>query len=202
MGVTDRQLRALRGASASTVATVLAAVSHTVGGGAAPAPLLVVAMAAVLALPAILVVGRRPRLPRVIAAVVTTQAAFHLAFLALGSPVSTRVAATAHAGHLHPATLGHPPLSDAATLSAPADGLMLAAHAVAALVTTVLLWRGEQLLRSVAAWASARLLRVVARPSERARHRLPFRSDRRAERASRRFHDIRLQRGPPALSLA
>ncbi|WP_324012016.1 hypothetical protein [Microbacterium sp. JZ37] len=200
--MTDRQLRALRGASASTVATVLAAVSHTVGGGAAPAPLLVVAMAAVLALPAILVVGRRPRLSRVLAAVVTTQAAFHLAFLALGSPVATRISASAHAGHLHAEAHAHPALVETAVLATAADAPMLAAHAVAALVTTALLWRGEQLVRAIAAWAIARLVRAAALPLVRIRRRLPLRADRRGERASRRFHDIRLQRGPPSASFA
>ena len=47
--MTSRQLRFLRAAAVSAIATLLAAVSHTLAGGAAPHPLLIAAVATLFA---------------------------------------------------------------------------------------------------------------------------------------------------------
>ncbi|GAA4779046.1 hypothetical protein [Microbacterium gilvum] len=188
-----RQLRVLRGASASAAATLLAAVSHTFGGGAAPAPLLVVGMAALLALPAAAVMGRRLSLPRLAATTMITQGAFHVVFAALGAPSSAAAVHSAHDHDAHLAALA----TEHASLAAQTDGAMLVAHAAAALVTTALLWRGEHAVRAIAGWARAVIRRVpvaVALPVAVAPAAVAAEPTR---PASRLFHDVRLQRGPP-----
>ncbi|MFB4348381.1 hypothetical protein [Microbacterium sp. CR_7] len=164
--MTTRQLRLLRAASATSVATLLAAVSHTVAGGAAPHPLLILAVAALLMPPAALLVGIRPSLTRLTATVLVSQAVFHSVFQALGAPTAD-AAVLGHAHHLDLASLG-----PVAAVSAP-DALMVAAHVLAAVLTTALLWRGESVVRRVATWVLARLrLAVVSAP---AAHRAPAR---------------------------
>ena len=164
--MTTRQLRLLRAASATSVATLLAAVSHTVAGGSAPHPLLIVAVAALLMPPAALLIGIRPSLPRLAATVLVSQAAFHSVFQALGAPTAD-AAVLGHAHHLDLSALG-----PVAAVSAP-DALMIAAHVVAAALTTALLWRGESIAVRIARWVLARLrLAVTTAPVT---HRLPAR---------------------------
>lgn len=161
-----RQLRLLRAAAATSVATILAAVSHTVAGGSAPHPLLIVAVAALLMPPAALLVGIRPSPTRLAATVLVSQAVFHSVFQALGSPTADR-AVLGHAHHFDLSSLG-----PVAAVSAP-DVLMIAGHFVAAVLTTALLWRGESIVRSIASGVLARLrLAVTTAPSP---HRLPAR---------------------------
>ncbi|MCM3779174.1 hypothetical protein [Microbacterium hydrocarbonoxydans] len=164
--MTTRQLRFLRAAAATSVATFLAAVSHTVAGGAAPHPLLIVAVAALLMPPAALLVGIRPSLTRLTATVLLSQAVFHSVFQALGAPTAD-AAVLGHAHHLDLASL-----APVAAVTAP-DALMLVAHVVAAVLTTALLWRGESVVRRIVRWVHARLrLAVTTTPTI---HRLPAR---------------------------
>ena len=188
--MTSRQLRLLRGAAASSVATVLAAVSHTIGGGAAPHPLLVLALSVFLTPFVALVVGRRLNLLGLSAAVGLSQTIFHLLFIGLNATTSSSGAsASAH----------HHVLALMPITTAGADTGMLSAHVIAALLTTALLWRGERMLLAVADWVRAELRRrmpqidpdwpVPASPSEivvRIAHHMLV-------------HDIS-RRGPPLLS--
>ncbi|MGV2903535.1 hypothetical protein ACNPM4_17850, partial [Microbacterium sp. AGC62] len=70
-----RQLRLVRAAAVSSVATLLAALSHTFGGGAAPHPLLILAVATLLTPFSALLVGTRQSRGRVASAVFVAQAA-------------------------------------------------------------------------------------------------------------------------------
>lgn len=169
--MTSRQLRLVRAAAVSAVATLIAAVSHTLGGGAAPHPLLVLAVSTLLTpLCAILVGVRRSRL-RVAVAVLVSQALFHLLFDALGSPTGSGPSgATGHAHHLDLALLG--PVAPVEDL----DAGMLFAHAVAAVLTTLLIWHGDALVRVVARWVQALLLRAAIRVSADHRRPVPLRS--------------------------
>jgi len=188
--VTSRQLRLLRGAAASTVATIIAAVSHTIGGGAAPHPLLILALSVFLTPIAALMVGRRPRLIRLGAAVLLSQTVFHVLFVALNATAAPTVAGT---GHQH--VLALLPVADAV---APDSG-MLGAHLVAAMCTIVLLRRGESTLRSIGRWARAVLRVRMPRP----RPGLPIPAS--ATHTARiivhlmRVGDVS-RRGPPVLS--
>ncbi|WP_194422210.1 hypothetical protein [Microbacterium abyssi] len=153
--MTSRQLRLLRGSAASSVATIIAAVSHTIGGGAAPHPLLIAALSVFLTPIAALLVGRRLSLPRLTATVLLSQSVFHVLFVALNATVASSVAST---GHQH--TLVLSPLGE----SVAPDAGMLAAHLLAGMLTVALLWRGESTLRAIARWARAVLRRHVPQP--------------------------------------
>ncbi|GAA1241309.1 hypothetical protein JOF42_001934 [Microbacterium phyllosphaerae] len=152
--MTSRQLRLLRAASASAVATVIAATSHTIAGGAAPHPLLVLAVAALVVPITALIIGARVSRIRVAATVLVSQAAFHVVFQLLGAPTGTTVI-SGHQHHVDLSALG--PVSAA---TAP-DLLMLIGHIVAAVATTALLWHGESMVRAIAGWVQAQWRRAV-----------------------------------------
>lgn len=159
--MTSRQLRVLRGAAASGVATVLAAVSHTIGGATAPHPLLVLSLAALLTPAAALLVGRRPARHRIAITVVFAQVVFHGLFTLLGAPVIVD-AAVVPVGHVHDLSMLLGVQQAAPDGGAAAAGIwMLTAHLIAAAATCALLWHGEHLLRSIAGWVRAVLRRAI-----------------------------------------
>lgn len=163
-----RQLRLVRAAAVSSVATLLAALSHTFGGGAAPHPLLIVAVATLLTPFSTLLVGTRQSRGRVASAVFVAQAAFHLLFQALGSPTGAdTLGGVGHAHHLNLDLLG-----PAMSATSPST-MMLVAHVAAAALTTLLVWHGETILGHVARWVEAMFRRATANaPAE---HRRPLR---------------------------
>lgn len=148
-----------RGLASSVVTTMLAAISHTVAGGPAPAPSIVLGMIVLLIVPSALLLqapaprirGRAPRvgrrvggLARIALTTVVAQLAFHGAFSALGSPIAGEPVI---GGHHHGA------LPEAVAAHAHAGGpAMLASHAVAALVTIAILAYGENVIRRGAGW--------------------------------------------------
>ena len=151
--MTSRQLRLLRAAAATSAATILAAVSHTVGGGMPPHPLLVAALSILLVPLAALLIGRRLSATRTALTVLVAQLVFHVLFQVLAGSLTDAAPVGSHAHHV--VTLG-------STVSAVApDAPMLVSHLLAALATTMLLWHGERMLRSIAGWARARLLPVL-----------------------------------------
>lgn len=138
-----RRGRAVRGAAAAAVATTVASTAHTLAGGAAPPVWLLIAVT-LLAMPvAVALTGRRPSLWRTSVVVALSQVLLHVAFATVGSalPAASR--------HVH----GAPPtLSvgvDAAALTV--DPVMIGGHVLAAIVTVVLLTRGERAMRAIAA---------------------------------------------------
>ncbi|MFJ6427577.1 hypothetical protein [Microbacterium maritypicum] len=161
-----RQLRLVRAAAVSSVATLLAALSHTLGGGAVPHMLLILAVATLLTPLSALLVGIRESRGRVAIAVFLGQAAFHVVFQLLGSPAGT--APIAGGGHAHHLDLSA--LSSTAPTAAPGT-LMLFAHVVAAVLTTFLVWHGEAVVRVVARWVDALFRRASA--GAPAMHRRP-----------------------------
>ncbi|PRB19299.1 hypothetical protein [Microbacterium sp. MYb62] len=152
-----RQLRLVRAAAISSAATLIAAISHTWGGGSAPHPLLVIAVATLLTpLSALLVGVHRSRI-RVAVAVCLGQTVFHVLFQVLGAPTgATSITGGGHVHHIDLALLG-----TASALPAPST-MMLFAHAVAAVLTTLLVWHGESVVRAVAVWVEALFRQVVA----------------------------------------
>lgn len=153
--MTSRQLRLLRAASASAVATTLAAVSHTIAGGPAPHPLLIAAMASFLVPLAAVLIGVRASRARVAATVLVSQTLFHVVFQVLGAPTGAAVP-TGHRHHLDLSALGA-----GSSVAAP-DAAMLLGHLLAAALTTAALWHGESMVRAVAGWVEARLRRAIA----------------------------------------
>ncbi|RWZ50950.1 hypothetical protein ELQ90_09000 [Labedella phragmitis] len=133
----SRTHRLARGTAAAAIATLVAALSHTAGGGAFPsAPLLALAFVVSVGW-CTAVVGRRFSWTRVSAAVVASQALFHGTFALVGAGGARVVAETAG----HSAHAGSTTLTVLANGSGHAhDGVgMLAAHGVAAAVTIVAL---------------------------------------------------------------
>lgn len=188
--MTPRHIRTLRGAAAAWVATIIAATSHTLGGGGAPAPLLV-AVVGILAWPVgIALVGRRLSVWHLGAAVVTSQLLFHVAFA-----VAAGADPTAATGHVHHLSLGDGGLA----VSVVPDAPMLVAHAVAAAVTLFGLYGAERMLRAL-----GRGIRSVLERAEIAPH-APRSAVRRtmgslvpASRGAVLLSDLP-RRGPPSL---
>lgn len=200
----SRSHRLARGTAAAGIATLVAALSHTIGGGTFPAaPLLALAFVASIGW-CTAVVGRRFSWPRVSAAVVASQALFHGTFALMGSGGARVVAASGgHAGHggttltVLPGDVGH--LHDG-----PA---MLIAHAVAAAVTIVAMRLADRSSRATA--ALSRMVRsllpvLVAAPvslGARATRVRPEGSGFRPARTADLLGGLR-HRGPPVLIAA
>lgn len=188
-----RQLRLVRAAAVSSVATLLAGVSHTLGGGAAPHPLLILAVATLLTPLSALLVGVHRSRARVAAAVLFAQGAFHLLFQALGSPTGTR--APSGLGHVHHLDLS---LLGPASPAVSADTSMFVAHAVAAVLTTLVVWHGEAVVRAVTRWVEA-LLRHAAVIAPVAHRRPPRLRSRILPSFDAAISAAVPRRGPPAL---
>ena len=136
--MTPRHVRALRGAAAAWVATIVAATGHSLAGGGAPSPAFVLAIGILASPIAVALAGRRLAVWRVAATVLASQALFHTAFA---------LTAAADPGALH----GHHVARLGGELSPVVlpDAPMLVAHALAAAVTTLALVRGERMLRAL-----------------------------------------------------
>lgn len=190
--MTTRQLRALRGTAAATIATLVAATAHTLSGGGAPHPLLVIAVAALAAPPAVWLAGRRPAWWRTAGIVAGAQALFHGAFALVGDahPVTST-----HAHHAHAALAPLP-----ATVMTDADATMTVGHMIAAVVTILAVLRGEQLLRRIARGIRRRLARLTAAlPPPVARPR-PLTACQAPRRVRRPTTSALSRRGPPVLA--
>lgn len=150
--MTARQARALRGSAAAAIATLVAATAHTLSGGGAAHPLLIVSVAALAAPLAVWLAGHRGSWWRTALVVSAAQALFHVAFAAVGD---ARPLSAGHTHHLAGAVTA----AAAVPASPPLDPAMIAGHLAAALVTIVAVRRGEQLLRAL----GRGILRLVAR---------------------------------------
>ena len=163
--MTARSLRAVRGVTAAAIATVLAAVSHTLGGGSAPSAGLILAITLMAAPLATALVGPRLTLWRLTTAVLMSQIAFHAAFSTFGSEAGAGMVASAHqhgsSARALPSTDAIPPAPNAITAVFSADPLMVGVHVAAAIVSIALLHRGEHALRCL----MAMVIDVVARRS-------------------------------------
>ncbi|GAA3631051.1 hypothetical protein GCM10022200_12360 [Microbacterium awajiense] len=140
--MTTRQVRAARGAIGALVAVLLGAAAHTIGGGAAPSPG-VVAAVALLAWPfAVLLAGRRLAGWRVAATVLIAQLFLHVAFTLVGHGTAAVASPAGHHGAVSLALLSGPSVAP--------DASMTAMHVVAAAATIVVLYSGERMLRALA----------------------------------------------------
>jgi hypothetical protein len=144
-GTTVGVLRTVRAAVVGLTAISLALLGHVAAGGPAPAPGPLLLVVLVVLLVSSGLSGKRWTTGPLLAVLLGSQALFHVAFGGAG--------AHAHGGqHLAAgsATSGHPAL------------LMLVGHTVAALLTALLLRRGEDWLCGVVAllaraWRAARI---------------------------------------------
>ena len=162
--MTTRWARFARGWIVAAVSTFVAALSHTVGGGAVPGLLAVVVSLAFAGIVSIALSGRTLSTWRLTAAVLVSQLIFHGLF-SLGSAGGTLVttdAASAHANHAGSIAVSALP---AGTMSGTDHGLMMTlAHIVAAVVTVIALRFGERAfwgLFTTAAVALTALVKVI-----------------------------------------
>jgi hypothetical protein len=147
----QREGRLLRGWLGAAVATSLASLSHLAGGGHVPAPAVGLLAFALAGLVCVGLAGRSLSWARLLAAVGSSQAIYHLLFqLGHAAPAGVPTA-VGHAGH-HLALLpagSLVPEASAQTATA-ATGAMLAAHLAAAAATVLLLRRGEHAAAALA----------------------------------------------------
>ena len=166
-GTVSNQKRVVRGVAVASFSTGVALLFHLIGGGAMPAAMGLIAPLILSAFVGMLVMSARPRLLPTVAVTAVAQIAFHTLFT-VGSGVSAVGSQAAHAGHAgHTMTTpiaGAAPMAGATTEASSAvvglqgDGRMWLMHAVAAVITAVVLHRGELIIAGL-----ARLLeRVVA----------------------------------------
>ncbi len=134
--------RVVRAAALGGASLLLAGGAHLVGGGALPAPGLLVLVAALVGLTAVTITGRRCRLPLLLSVLGVEQILLHHLFnLASATSAIGGACSTSSAHHL----MAHGCWSASATSGSAAElgWAMLAAHAASVLATGALLARGE-----------------------------------------------------------
>lgn len=162
----SRWARFVRGWLTAGISVFVAAVSHVAGGGAAPGLLGVVLAMAFAGILCVALAGKSLSRVRLGVSVAASQFAFHLLF-SLGTGPAASVMSNAGHGHQHTAVLLTAGSAPASTMTMHNDPSMWAAHAFAALITVVLLRRGEtafwQLLELArTAWVAVAVPRFVA----------------------------------------
>lgn len=145
----SRAARVVRGSAAASGATFVALLSHVAGGGAMPGWLGIAVPLVLSVMIATLLAGRRMSVWRLALTVAFSQALFHVLFVVGTGGQAVAVAAHDHAA---PAVL---PVAEAIAMPWPAATMWLM-HGVAAVVTTLLLHRGERAARHL--WETALLL--------------------------------------------
>jgi hypothetical protein len=165
----DRGQRVFRGSVAALVATFIATVSHS-AATAHPPSLLGILLGLGIAAPlCVLLAGRAPSWTRLSVAVGASQALFHsLLALRLGDGISTATGTVA--AHAHHDMLTTNVLASSGASHPAESPWMWFAHAVAAVLTVLVLGTGERAVRLLAALVS-RVFRalVPGRPT----HALP-----------------------------
>ena len=165
--MTTRWARFARGWIVAGFSTFVAALSHTLGGGAAPGLLAVVVSLAFAGILSIALAGRTLSTWRLSVAVLASQLIFHALF-SFGSAAGRLTATDGAAGHAHQAgqTIQLSPSGGAGTMADDHGWLMTAAHVLAAVVTVVALRYGERafwgLFNTARVAVHALLLRIPA----------------------------------------
>ncbi|GAA1848766.1 hypothetical protein ACFQZV_08005 [Microbacterium koreense] len=198
----SRGLRVVRGTIVASIATFIALMSHVAAGGALPA-LLGIAVPWVLSvMVCTLLTGRSLSLARLSLGVVLSQTLYHLLFV-LGTPSSSRATAVHMHGHVQ--TLSGEPAFVESMMHGGAA--MWVSHAVAAIVTIAVVYRGETAARRLGALARDLLSAVRRRlivPAFAAPTPRPVpvvASELRALPSLGRHADSVARRGPPSLLL-
>lgn len=153
--MTSRWARVLRGGLVASVAVFVAAFSHVAAGGSAPGSAGTAIAVAFALLASIAVAGKRLTLPRIAVAVGVSQFFFHLVF-SLGGASSVTMTQSGHHGAIVVGGAADPMAS-----MDHSSGGMWVAHAIAAVLTIVFLWRGERELWRVLSTATRQLAAVL-----------------------------------------
>jgi hypothetical protein len=153
--MTSRWARVARGGLVASIAVFVAAFSHVAAGGSAPGSAGTAIAVAFALLASIAVAGKRLTLPRIAIAVMVSQFFFHIVF-SLGGASSVTMTQNGHHGAVIVGGTQEPMAS-----MDHSSGWMWVAHAVAAMVTIVFLWRGERELWRALSTGSRQLATVL-----------------------------------------
>ncbi|MCH6468461.1 hypothetical protein [Sinomonas terrae] len=173
---------------------LLAAGAHTAGGGSLPDPLIVTGVLALVTLPVIALAGRRISAPIMLAVLGAGQFGLHDAFNALSVSASTTAALGPNAGHVH--VLGVLGESAAGGHTHSDSTAMLLAHAIATVLTALLLARGESAVWALLGWFRP-LVRLLVAITPLARPSVPAFTEAALPRAWRSLR-LPARRGPPS----
>lgn len=141
--MTDRGARQVRGGTAAVFATSAAALSHVLGGGGVPHPLLVLFSLAISTLVCVALAGRVLSFKHLVAAVVVSEGLFHLLFSLSSANTVVPSSALAPGQHAGMDMAGLAPAHASMGLIAGHDGSMWFSHGAAAALTIGFLRHGE-----------------------------------------------------------
>lgn len=164
--MSQRGARTARGLTAAAVATLLAGLSHSIGGGVGaqvPVGVGTVVAFAFAAMVCVALAGRTLSLARLAASVILSQLAFHGLFAVSGSSLQVTTNPAAHhdtAAHLMQQLGTGGVVAQMAGHTAHDGTAMILAHILAAVVTIAALYRGERAARAVV-HAAGRLIAVL-----------------------------------------
>ncbi|WP_426301289.1 hypothetical protein [Arthrobacter sp. R-11] len=149
---TRASFRLLRTGTIASIILGLAAGGHLAGGGVLPEPAILLGLCALTVLPVSVATKFHLSFPLLAGLLGAGQAWLHWALHALST--AAPLAASPHSGHAaHAPGLLLEAVGDVpGTQAASGDWQMFLAHALATLVTAVVLARGEQALGALAAW--------------------------------------------------
>ena len=150
--MSSRWARVARGWTAAGFATFVAALSHTLAGGAAPGVVAILVTLVISGAVCTLLAGRTLSTWRLAASIALSQALFHGVFSGLGMPVAPRGAHHTVALPVFDATIAHPH----------AGATMWLAHAAAALVTVIAFRHAERAFWGLADTARLLIARLLA----------------------------------------
>lgn len=208
VGVNSRARRAARGWFVAASATVLASLSHVVGGGQAPGLLAIVLALAVSGFVCMALIGPRAGMLRVGIGAVFAQLSLHVLYSVSGSP--TPIAGStgdAHASHsLAPGALAGVFGDSGAAVHAHLSAPMLLSHLGAAIITILALRQGARALdglidAAVLAWRTL-FVPVFSSALERMPQPRPVGVPQSLARTSLVVLSPSRRRGPPVASAA
>ncbi|GAA3605643.1 hypothetical protein GCM10022223_21750 [Kineosporia mesophila] len=153
----EGKLRVLRAGAFSACAVSLAAVAHLLAGGIAPSPVLLAALALILAPIAVLSAGKLRRPTTVGTAMIAVQTGLHWLFGQFG-PAADCVQMSSHLGHPGMTQAGSMVCQDHPAMTmGTSSPLMLLAHLSAAALLGLLLSKGETALWRMLSWIFPKL---------------------------------------------
>lgn len=161
--MTTRWARFARGWIVALFSTFVAALSHTVAGGAVPGALAVVVSLAFAGIVSIVLAGRTLSTWRLSVAVLISQLIFHglFSFGGSGGALVTTAATTAHTHSAGTVTVLAPSVQVGSMSGAEHGAMMTVAHILAAVVTVVALRYGERAFWGLLDIATAQLRALV-----------------------------------------
>ncbi len=172
-------LQLFRSGIVAAAVLFLAATAHVAGGGGLPTPLILAALASVVWLPVTVLTRRQLSLPVLGGILGAGQAALHTAFMALAPAGSCHPGPSVQVGHHHSVSMAGCSSEEAASMiPGMAENVtslgMLTTHALAVVLTALILAKGEQALWQLLVWLNPSIPIPQPVPGPRSRPRAWF----------------------------